>query len=130
MTVILCNLSDANKTIEEARDEWIINTLLALGVTEDIIEKGFDGGKNRDDYIYEMSDLGIDVELSSNGEVDVYKKVWIDGDIEENSGWLPTKKEHLVAQWKKPERVRRINGKDIYYELHLKEWSIANVRAT
>lgn len=129
MTIILCNLSDSSETIEEARDKWIIETLLALGVPEDTIELGFDSGRSsRNDYIYKMNDLGIDVELFSSGAVDVYKKVWIDGETEEVSGWLPAAKEHLVAQWKIPERVRRIDGKDVYYELHLKEWSIANVR--
>ena len=128
MTIILCNLSDSRETIEEARDEWIIETLISLGVPEDTIELGFDSDRGRDDYIYEMSDLGIDVELFSSGKVDVYKKVWLDGKTEEASGWLPTTKEHLVAQWETPERVRRIDGKDIHYELHLKEWSIANVR--
>ena len=124
---ILCNLSDANATIKEARDEWIIEVLLALGISEEIIELGFDG-RGRDDYIYEMDELGIAVELHSSGEVDVYKKVWIDSETEENSGWLPSTKQHLVAQWKIPERVRRIKGNKVYYELHLREWSIANVR--
>jgi hypothetical protein len=125
--IILCNLSDANETIIEIRDEWVIEVLLALGVSEDTIELGFDSA-GRDDYIYEMNELGISVELYSNGEVDVYKKVWVNGDIEENSGWLPPTKQHLVAQWKNPERVRRVKGNEVYYELHLREWSVSNMR--
>jgi hypothetical protein len=124
---ILCNISDANETIEEARDEWIIEVLLALDVPEEIIELGFDD-EGRDDYIYEMNDLGITIELYSNGEVDVYKKVWFEGATEEYSGWTPPKKQHIVAQWKTPEKVRRIEGNEVYYELHLREWSIANMR--
>lgn len=124
---ILCNLSDANEIIEEARNEWIIEVLLGLGVPEETIELGFDD-IGRDDYIYEMNDLGISVELYSTGEVDVHKKVWITGKNEESSGWLPPTKQHLVAQWKIPERVRRVNGNEVYYELHLREWSVTNMR--
>lgn len=125
--IILCNLSDANETIKEARDEWIIEVLLALGVPEETIELGFDD-IGRDDFIYEMNEIGISVELYSNGEVDVYKKVWINGPTEESSGWLPPTKQHLVAQWKIPERIRKIEGNEVYYELHLREWSISNMR--
>ena len=125
--IILCNLSDANETIEEARDEWIIDVLLALDVPEETVELGFDD-VGRDDYIYEMDNLGILIELYSNGEVDVYKKVWFNGKTEEASGWLPPTKQHLVAQWKTPEKVRRIDGDEVYYELHLKEWSVSNMR--
>lgn len=125
---ILCNLSDANETIKEVRDEWIIEVLLALGVSENIIELGFND-TGRDDYIYEMNELGIVVELYSNGEVDVFKRVWVNGASEENSGWLPPTEKHLVAQWKNPERIRKIDGNnDVYYELHLREWSISNIR--
>jgi hypothetical protein len=126
---ILCNISDANDTIKEARDEWIIETLLALDVPEDVIELGFDDS-GRDDYIYEMNELGIAIELFSNGEVNVYKQVWHDGPAEELSGWIPPKKQHMVAQWKTPEKIRRIDKAkdDFYYEIHLREWSIANMR--
>ena len=123
----LCNLSDANKTIKEIRDEWIIEILLALGISEEIIELGFED-QGRDDYMYEMNELGISVELHSNGEVDVYKKVWIDGETEETSGWLPPTQQHIVAQWKIPEKIRRIDGNEVYYELRPREWSVTNMR--
>lgn len=125
--IILCNLSDANKITKEVRDGWVIEVLLALGVSEEIVELGFDD-IGRDDYIYAMNELGISVELYSNGEVDIYKKVWIEGETEESSGWLTPTKQHMVAQWKNPERVRRIKGNEVYYELHLEEWSILNMR--
>lgn len=124
---ILCNLSDANETIREAREEWIIEVLLALNVPEDVVELGFDD-VGRDDYIYAMNELGISVDLHVNGEIDVYKKVWHEGPTEESSGWLPPTEKHLVAQWKKPERVKVVKKNEVYYELHLREWSIANVR--
>lgn len=123
---ILCELSDASEVTEEARDEWIIDVLLSLGVSEELIELGYSSGDDYDEFRYSMNELGIDIELLSNGEVNVYKKVWVDGPTEESSGWLPPAQEHLVAQWKNPERVKRIsqNGDEVYYELHLREWSI------
>lgn len=125
--VILCNLSDANEIIKESRDEWIISVLLELGVPEEIVEMGFEAGK-WDDYLYAMNDLGVVVELYSDGEVDVFKQVWVDGESESDTGWLPISDKNLVAQWKTPERIKRLEGKDVFYEIHLDEWSIKNVR--
>lgn len=122
--VILCNISDANKVIEEARFEWVHNVLLNLGVPEDIFEI-----KEIRDFRYEISNnFGIEVELKANKEVDIYKKQWNNNPDEELQGWLPVKKEHLVAQWKEPKRVRKVEGKDVYYEIHINEWSFTNVR--
>lgn len=121
--IVLCDLSDANNTISELRDEWIIDVLLTLNISESVVEMGFDS-ESRKDFLYEMNEVGISIELYSSGEVDVHKKVWIDGNTEETSGWLPATDKHLVAQWKKPEKIRRIDGKEVYYELHLKEWCV------
>lgn len=128
--IILCNLSDANATADEARTEWVIEVLVALDISEELIEMGFSDGNDYDEFKYSMNELGIDIELHSNGDVDVYKKVWVDGPTEEECGWLPSAREHLVAQWENPERVRRISKdkSEVYYELHLKEWSIADMR--
>ena len=128
--VILCNLSDASEVADEARDEWIVNVLLSLGVSEELVEMGFSDGKDYEEFRYSMNEAGIDVELLSNGEVNVYKKVWLDGHTEDDSGWLPPTSDHLVAQWKNPERVKRISKdkSEVYYELHLREWSVADMR--
>jgi len=121
--IVLCDLSDANNTIKELRDEWIIDVLLTLNIPEDVIEMGF-SVEDRENFLYEMNELGISIELYSSGEVDVHKKVWFEGSTEETSGWLPVTDKHLVAQWKIPERIRRIDGREVYYELHLKEWCV------
>jgi len=122
---ILCDLSDANDVISEAREEWIIEVLMALGVDEDIIEMGFSSeGSDYDTYLHEMDQLGIDVDINSSGNVLVYKKVWLDGGDDELSGWLPVKKQHIVAQWSEPKRTRRIDGKNMYYEIRPVEWHV------
>ena len=121
--VILCNLSDANSVIEEEKLYWISEVLDALGVPEEV----FDVTDIRD-FRFEMEELGIEVELHFDGEVDVYKKQWHQGPTEEASGWLPVKSDHLVAQWKEPTYVKKIEGKEVYYEIHLNEWSILKLR--
>jgi hypothetical protein len=121
--VILCNLSDANKVVAEARIDWIYDVLEALEVSPEVLDFA-----DIRDFRYDMDMLGIEVELISNGDINVYKKQWHEGDSEETSGWLPVTDDHLVAQWKTPTYVRRIDGKDMYYEVHLNEWSILNMR--
>lgn len=120
--VILCNLSDAQEVIKEERLYWINEVLDALGVPDEVFE-----ASDISDFRYEMEGLGIEVELHSNGNVDVYKKQWHTGPTEETSGWLPATKDHLVAQWKEPTYVRRKEGREVYYELHINEWSILSM---
>jgi len=122
--VILCNLSDANDVIAEARLYWTYEILSALNVPDEILFEL----KDINDYRYEMEGLGIEVILKDNEEVDIYKKEWHEGPTEETSGWLEPMEEHLVAQWKKPHRVRKVEGKDVYYEIHINAWSMFNMR--
>lgn len=120
---ILCNISDAKKVIDEERTYWVSEVLEALGVPDEVFE-----ASDIRDFRYDMNGLGIDVELHSNGNVDVYKKQWHEGPTEEQSDWLPVSEEHLVAQWKEPTYVRKVDGRDVFYEIHLNEWSILNMR--
>lgn len=121
--IILCNISDHVQVVEEARLDWTLGVLEALGVPD----KVFDASYIRD-FRYDMEEFGIEVELCTNGNVNIYKKVWHEGNTEQMSGWLPVKEEHLVAQWKEPKFIRKIEGKEVYYEVHLNEWSILNIR--
>lgn len=119
---ILCNLSDANEVIKEARDEWIIEALLSLGVSEETIEKGFsDSGDEYEEYLFEMDGHGIDVDTYADGTVVIYKKVWQGGEI---GGWLPTDAKQIIGQWKEPKRIQRIEGEESYYEICPNEWRV------
>ena len=122
--VILCNLSDANSEIKEARLLWAYQVLIDAGVPEETLL--FDDIR---DFRVDMDDLGIEVELKNGEEVDIYKLEWFETEYE--AGWLPPKKEHLIAQWKKPTRIMKVdeNGRDVYYEIHLNEWSIFKTRS-
>lgn len=119
--VVLCNISDSQEVIEEARADWINDIFDALEIPDEV----FDVDDIRD-YRLNMNDLGIEIVLHSNGEVDVYKKVW--HETANDAGWLPINDDQLVAQWKTPERIMRTE-KDgsLYYEIHFDEWSIANI---
>lgn len=121
--VILCNLSDANAIIEEERLYWVFDVLEYVGIPEEVFD-----AESIDEYRESMDTYGIDVELCSNGEVYIYKKEWHEGRNEEESGWLPADDEHLIGHWKNPTRVIKVDGKDAYYEIHLNEWSILNMR--
>lgn len=121
--VILCNLSDANNVVNEERMYWIFEVLEDLGVPDSVFE-----ATDIRDFRYDMEELGIEVDLCSNGDVNVYKKHWFEGPTEETSGWLPPTDIHLVAQWKEPKYIRKKEGKEVYYEIHLNEWSISNMR--
>lgn len=118
--IILCDLSDANEVIDDARSDWINDVFDVLNIPDDV----FDATDIRD-YRMNMEDLGIEVILYSNGEVNVFRKVWHDDGF--NAGWLPATDKHIIAQWKTPERVLKNDGKDVYYEIHVDAWSVANI---
>jgi hypothetical protein len=121
---ILCNLSDANQVISEARELWVQEVLLGLGVKEETLKLA---KSNIQEYRYQVEEMGIEVDFK-NGEVDVYKKKWHNDPNPELCGWLPSEKVHLVAQWKEPNKFRKVEGKDVYYEIHLNNWSMLNSR--
>lgn len=116
--ILLCDLSDAPKILADRRKEWVCSILSALGLEENKIQI---------EDLFELrnylNQFGIHVALKSAGEeVDIYKREWL-GD-EKTGGWLPLNDKYLVAQWKRPKYVRRIDGNSLYYELHLNEWSL------
>src|SRR5271169_6244179 len=96
-SIILCNLSDANQCINEAKLQWIYTILDALGVPETTYTSDLKI------YREKMAEIGIEVELMTNGDVNVYKQTWYDD--KGKSGWLPSRKENLIAQWKEPTRI-------------------------
>jgi len=123
--IILCNISDAIEVISEAREAWIVEILTSLGVDEELLEIS---KKDIQKFRYYMEELGIEIDFKTSGEIDIYKKKWHEDKDPERCGWLPTKKEHLIAQWKEPEKIRKIEGKEVFYEIHLSNWSMVSSR--
>lgn len=118
---ILCNLSDANTITEELKLEWMTKVLISLNISQEIIDLS---SSNINMFRAKMNEFGIEVITSTDGTVDVFKKKWLK-DIEE---WLPATSKHLVAKWKAPTRVKRIDSKGYYYELHLNVWSVFKIK--
>jgi len=121
--IILCNISDCKKVVDEARLDWTINILYYLGVPEEFLDFKNDIREFRNN----MDKLGIEVDVIGGELVNIYKKRQYEDEYG-NSGWLPSKEQDLVAQWKEPVYIRKIENKKIYYEIHTNEWSIFNMR--
>ena len=119
--IILCNISDSEQVISEAKELWTIEILLKFGIKEEILELS---RKDVQKFRYYMEDMGVEVDIKMNGEVDIYKKKWHEDPNPENCGWLPAKKEHMIAQWKEPKKIRKVEGKEVFYEIHLDNWSM------
>ena len=122
-SIVLCNISDVVSVIAEEKTKWVHSILEALGVQEDTFKL-----TNIDEYRNKMEDMGIEVIYYTGGNINIYKKVWHEAKTQEGSGWLPPTDENLVAQWREPEYVKKIEGNEAYYEVHTKEWSILNMR--
>jgi hypothetical protein len=96
--LILANKGDERKVIEEEKEEWVLNVLSSLGVSNEIfnLEKG-----KLLEHLFSHH-----IEVWKNGEgVDILKN------------------DKIVAQWKKPEIIIRKNKNEFYCEIHLNEWT-------
>jgi hypothetical protein len=96
--IILVDKEDLTNTIEEEKQAWIMKVLTALGVNEKRL---------KDDDVKEYL-MGLQVEIWNNlsaGNIDIFKNG------------------KIVAQWKAPKLIRRKEGTDEHYEVHLNEWA-------
>ena len=97
---ILSNKGEEQEAIMEARQEWLIDVLLAFSVPEEAFDL-------EDDEIRQyMQTAGIEVWYHHDGSVSV-----------ERNG-------KLVAEWKSPEFTLIKEGKELYYEIHVQEWAL------
>lgn len=121
---ILCNLSDANSIIEEERLYWIFELLDFLGVPDETYD-----AESMDEFRLLMAEYGLEVEMKTNGDVDVYKLPWHEGETEEKSGWLSPAPEYLVGHWNNnPNRIKVSEGINVYYRIELDEWSVISAK--
>lgn len=100
-TIILADRRDEQKVINEEKEIWVYDVLVALGADEDIlaeIEK-----KDMSEY---LSILELEVWDKINGEIDIFRK------------------KKLVAQWKQPKLKLIKKALECYYEIHLNEWAL------
>lgn len=120
--VLLCNTGDANKIVIEARSEWIDSVLSDLGISIGEIDK-----QNISALRGELMQHGILVDYNiATEEVNIYKCSWHSDQFQE--GWLPPETKNIIAQWKRPSYIKKIEGRDIYYEIHLNKWSFKKTK--
>jgi len=101
-SVILADKRDEQKIINEEREIWVFNVLVALGADEDILVE-----IKKEDMSEYLAIMELEVWDKVNGEVDILRKG------------------KLVAQWKQPKLVlvKEVPDK-YYYEIHLNEWAL------
>ncbi len=102
MSTILCNNGDERKTIEEAKEEWVKEVLIALGANEDIFGTDVDLFDSRQ-Y---LDALEIEVWPDVSGNINIYRK------------------QKLVAQWKEPKLLLIKEGAEMYYKITTNEWAL------
>ena len=100
--IILADRFEEGKVIEEERDMWVFNVLVALGADEDILSES-----DLEDLKEYLKMLDIEVEkYLGNCNVDIFKE------------------STLVAQWKQPDLVLKKDEDGIYYEIRINEWAL------
>lgn len=100
--IILCDISDYKETVDEARLQWIIETLMKLGMQEECL---LNPRSTKTTEWMEANLIELYDRVDSN-EVDILK-----------SG-------NLIAQWKESKRVKVIdNDGKVYYRIHCNFWS-------
>jgi len=98
--IVLADRGSEQEVIEEERQEWLTEVLLALGVPAKAFELEPNDIKN---YL-----SGIEIEVWDNvdGSLDVYKS------------------DDVVGQWKPPKLILiKETPKKWYYEIHINAWA-------
>lgn len=98
--IVLADRGSEQGVIEEEKQEWLTEVLLALGVPTGAFELESDELRNY------LSGIKIEVWNNVSGTLDVYKN------------------NEIVAQWKIPQLVLiKETQKKWYYEIHINAWA-------
>jgi hypothetical protein len=101
MSIILANRGDEQKIIEEEKEEWIYQVLIALGIPEKILVD-----LDNEEVVEYIASRGIEVFTHLGiGKVEI----WKDG--------------QTIAEWREPKLIMK-KDKEYYYEIHLNEWAL------
>jgi len=101
-SVILADRYDAQNIIDEEKEVWVYNVLVALGADEDILTS-----IPKEEMSEYLSLLEMEVWNNANSTVDIFRKG------------------KLVAQWKVPKLKLIKEGRNkYYYEIQLDEWAL------
>ena len=100
--IILADRQDVQQIIDEEKEIWVYDVLVALGAAEDVLVS-----IKEEDMSQYLSLLEMEVWNVVGGSVDVFRKG------------------KIVAQWKAPKLTLIKEGKDkYYYEIQLNEWAL------
>lgn len=101
-TIILANRGEETKIIEEEKEEWIYQVLVALGVGEDFLVE------NSNEIVIEYC-KSIQIEVIKNlGEETV--AIFKNGKI--------------IAEWNRPNLILKKDKDGFFYEIYLNEWAL------
>jgi hypothetical protein len=98
--LVLADRGDEQNVIEEERQEWLNEVLVALEVPVQAFELELEELR---DY---LASVEIEIWSHANGTLDIYKN------------------DEIVAQWKEPRLVLiKETPKKWYYEIHIDAWA-------
>lgn len=98
--IVLADRGSERAVVEEEKQEWLNEVLLALDVPVDAFKLELREMRNY------LATVGIEVWESPNGNIDVYKG------------------EDIVAQWNEPKFILiKETPKKWYYEIHINAWA-------
>lgn len=100
--VILADRYNEHNIINEEKEIWVYDVLVALGADEKVLSS-----ISKEKMSEYLTILEMEVWDNFDETIDIYRKG------------------KLVGQWKKPKLKLIKEGKDkYYYEIHLNEWSL------
>jgi hypothetical protein len=98
--IILADRGSEQKVIEEERQEWVVEVLVAMGIPSEAFELEDNELRNY------LSTTGIEVWRGFDGSINIYED------------------DEIVAQWKVPKLVLiKETPKKWYYEIHIDAWA-------
>lgn len=119
--IVLCDVDNVHSTIEELRQEWAIDILNKFGIHEINLD-------SIEDIQLTLAQIGLEIVNNiSDKSIKVYKRELVKKS-NGNEYYLPETDKDLIAEWNMPKFIKIIGIGEVYYELHLNEWSIFNIR--
>lgn len=101
-TIILANRGEETKIIEEEKEEWIYQVLVALGVGED--------------FLVENSNVSV-IEYCKSIQIEIIKNLGEETVVIFKNG-------KTIAEWNKPNLFLKKDKDGLFYEIHLNEWAL------
>lgn len=96
---ILADRGDERKIIQEEKEEWLADVLLAMEIPKELFDL------NIEDMKEYLSTINVEIWENHDETLDIYKN------------------DEIVAQWKKPKLILIKDKPRWYYEIHINAWA-------